>query len=291
MDLRGILSYARSFLRELYITPDQSSQSPAVQPAAGDTSGRAGQTHPMNLIAPAASRFRGFTAAARRLMVATRDRLQAAAHLTAEVVLRTIRALKSPDPSAPAWRPSRRTYRLTSVSLIVLAAAVGATLIWLSPNGLIQDKLGPGQELGDMFLVPALAISLVLFLCALTKLWWQNRYGRVAGNLLLGASLGVLGWSALELLPNTYLLLNALGRVSFDSQVHDHLTEIQELSLHVALLAVGLTLLLTEASAIRGWSKGVGSTFAIAAAWFYFGAIAWWGMHDLGQTIPVVAGL
>ena len=62
-----------------------------------------------------------------------------------------------------------------------------------------------------MFLGPALAVSLLLFSCALAKLWWQNRYGRVAGNLLLGASLGVLGWSALELLPNIYLLLNALG--------------------------------------------------------------------------------
>ena len=73
--------------------------------------------------------------------------------------------------------------------------------------------------------------------------------------------------------------------------MHDRLTEIQQLSLHTALLSVGLTLLLTEASAIRGWSNGVGSTFASATAWLYFGGIAWWGMGELGETIPVVAGL
>ena len=259
--------------------------------AAGDTLGGAGQTHPMDLSAPDVLRHRSFTAPAPRLVDSVQYRLRDAAHLTVEVVLRIIRELKSPDPSAPAWSPSRRTYRLTSVLFIVLASAVAATLIWLSPNGVIQDKLGPGQELGYMYLGPALAISLLLFSCAVVKIWWQNRYGRVAGNLLLGVSLGFLGWSALELLPNTYLLLNALGWVSFDSQVHGRLTVIQELTPQAAWLAVGLTLLLTGAAAMRDWMKGVGSTLAIAAAWLSFGFIGWWVMDDLGKTIPVVGGL
>ncbi|MCH8225852.1 MAG: hypothetical protein IIC97_08295 [Chloroflexi bacterium] len=164
-------------------------------------------------------------------------------------------------------------------------------MINLSPNGLIQDNLGAGQRLGYMFLGPVLASILLLFSCAMVKIWWRNRYGRVAGNLLLGTFLGVLGWSALQLLPNTYLLLNALGFGSFDSLVHQRLLEIQVLSLHAALLAVGLTLLLTEAVAIRGWSSGVGSTFAFAVAWFYFGVISLWAMIELGETVPVVAGL
>jgi len=285
MDLHTLLSSARSFLRERF------RQTQAGRPVAGDTLSRTGQTPPMDLIALTVLRYRGFKAPERRLLVSLPGRLRAYGSLAAEAVLRIIRTLKSPEPAAPPRKPSRRTYRLTSVSLIVLAAAVAAALIWLSPNGLIQDQVAPGQELGYMFLGPALAISLLFFACALAKLWWRNRYGRVAGNLLLGASLGVLGWSALDLLPETYLLFNALGRVSFDSQVHNRLTEIHELSLHAALMAAGLTLLLTVASAIRGWFKGVGSTFAIAAAWLLFGGIAWWGMDDLGETIPVVAGL
>jgi len=244
-------------------------------------------------MAPAVVRYRGFTAAARRLVVSVQDRLRAAAHLTAEVVLRIIRELKSPDPAAPAWSPSRRTYRSTSVLLVVLATAVAAALIWLSPNGLIHDKLDAGQELVGYyaFLWSALTIILLLFSYALAKLWWQNRYGRVARKILLGASLLVLAVSALELLPNSYLLLVYLGRVSFDSQVFDRLAEIQDLSPQAALLAAGLTLLLTGASAMRGWSKGVASTIAIAGAWLYFGGISWWGMAELGETIPVVAGL
>lgn len=107
----------------------------------------------------------------------------------------------------------------------------------------------------------------------------------------MGASLLVLAFFALELLPNSYLLLNALGQISFDSQVFDRLAVITELSPQAALLAAGLTLLLTGASAIRGWWKGLGATFAIAAAWAYFGSIAWWGMSDLGETIPVAGGL
>ena len=293
MDLRGIWSSVRSFLRETYIPPEPSGRSQSIQPATMYTHDIAEQTRPKILIGHAVVRYRTFTAAFRRLVVSVQGRLRAAAGLAAEVVLRIIRELKSPDPSAPAWKPSRRTYRLTSISLIVLATTVAAALIWLSPNGLIHDKLDPEQELVGYyaFLLAALTSILLLFSFALVRLWWQNRYGRVAGNLLLGASLLVLAFFALELLPNSYLLLNALGQISFDSQVFDRLAVITELSPQAALLAAGLTLLLTGASAIRGWWKGLGATFAIAAAWAYFGSIAWWGMSDLGETIPVAGGL
>ncbi len=290
MELHTLFSSARSFLREKFRRGPEDRSAPSYSPS------RVGPTNPIIRLRLAELLDRGFTAPARRLTDyiqhrLRQDRLRTPAHMAKGAVLQIIQVLKSPDPSAPAWRPSRRTYRLTSISLIALAAAVAASLIWLSPNGLIKDKLGPGQEIGYAFLGPALAISLLLFSCALVKLWWRNRYGRVAGNLLLGASLGVLGWSAFELLPRTYLLLNALGRVSFDPQLHDRLREIHELKLQTALLALGLTVLLTAALAIRGWSKGYGSTIIIAAAWLYFGSLTWWGMDNLGDTIPVVAGL
>ena len=299
MFIRRILSSARLFLRNMYVPPEPSRPTLAGQLTIGGTTGdtleRPGQTHPMNLFASTLVRSRAIAALSIGFVAYLRDRLRSTARRTAEAFLRTIRRtireLKSPDPSSPAWSPSRQTYHLTSLSLIALASAVAAALINLSPNGLIQDNLGAGQRLGYMFLVPALASILLLFSCAMVKIWWRNRYGRVAGNLLLGTFLGVLGWSALQLLPNTYLLLNALGFGSFDSLVHQRLLEIQVLSLHAALLAVGLTLLLTEAVAIRGWSSGVGSTFAFAVAWFYFGVISLWAMIELGETVPVVAGL
>ena len=203
----------------------------------------------------------------------------------------SIESLTSTGGATPTWKPGSAVYRWTSAALILEALTIAALILSLAPNGLLQNRLGPERDLGYMYMAPAIIVSVLFFGSALAKLWWRNWIGRIADRLLFASGLSVLLWSAFSLLPNTYILLDALGYAGFDVGVHETLTNIESLNLPAALVPIGVSVLMSAAVPFQGSRHGVGSSAASAAAWLYAGGIGWWGMHILGEQLSLVAGL
>lgn len=204
---------------------------------------------------------------------------------------RAAHALFSPGEVVPPWREDPTALRWTAITLLAGGLAVLGILLWLAPNGLLYRRLAPQQDFIPQYLAAALGVSFILIGSAMAKLWWRNQIGQAADGLLFAAAVSVLFWSAISLLPDSYVLMDSLDYLSFDNTVYEALVETIPLRLPAALLPIGVSLILAAGTPFRTRQNDVWWSVAAAGAWLYGGGMTWWGSHILGAHTPVVAGL